>query len=191
MDPHLACQDINLWGSGLADSAGTFTIAGWPPSGSKEQDYPASGSSTWSYNQSQGGSQAIAVISVQTLINTAASNGDTPKNKNGYHFKLNLLQDPQKHKTFWVSCPAPSTTGGSTGGTTGGSTGGTTGGSTGGTTGTTTGSSTPQSSGTSTTTKSSVKAAKKTRRKHHRKHRRHRHARKGVRAVRRLPSFTG
>ena len=39
MDPHLACPDINhtdiaLWGSGLADSSGRFSIEGWAPSGS-------------------------------------------------------------------------------------------------------------------------------------------------------------
>src|SRR5947209_8693273 len=33
MDPHLACQDINLWGNGLSDSSGTYTISGWQPSG--------------------------------------------------------------------------------------------------------------------------------------------------------------
>src|SRR5436305_12591321 len=53
MDPRLACQDINLWGDKLADSSGTFTINGWPPSGGKEVDY----SGTWSYDPSQGGDQ--------------------------------------------------------------------------------------------------------------------------------------
>src|SRR5262249_27246782 len=47
-DPHLACQDINLWGAGLADASGSYAIDGWPPSGSQEQDY----ASSWSYNQS-------------------------------------------------------------------------------------------------------------------------------------------
>ena len=26
-------------------------------------------------------------------------------NGQGYHFKLQLSQEPQKHKTFWVNCP--------------------------------------------------------------------------------------
>jgi hypothetical protein len=103
MDPHLQCTDINLWGSGLADSSGTFTIDGWSPSGRHEQDYSA----TWS---STGGKapQVIAVIDVQKLIKQAAANGDTPAAQ-GYHFKLEFSQDPQKHKTFWVNCPAPTT----------------------------------------------------------------------------------
>ncbi len=106
MDPHLACQDIILWGSGLADSSGTFTIDGWPPTGSMEQDYPASGSATWTYNQSQGGTQMIALISVRQLISDANQHGDIAQAQNGDHFKLILAQDPQKAKTFWVNCNA-------------------------------------------------------------------------------------
>jgi hypothetical protein len=122
MDPHLACADINLWGANLADASGVFTIDGWPPSGRQEQVYPASGSAAWHYS---GGKQArvIAVIPVRTLIANAAAKGDSPAHQ-GYHFKLQLSQDPQKHKTFWVNCPAPSTAGGGTGGGGGGSTGG-------------------------------------------------------------------
>jgi hypothetical protein len=101
MDPHLGCQDINMWGAGLADSPGPFTINGWPPSGSKEIDY----SGNWSYDTTQGGDQVVATISIDTLIATARSNGDSPAH-NGYHFKLDFVQDPQKHKTFWVDCPA-------------------------------------------------------------------------------------
>src|ERR1700745_3527353 len=33
MDPHLACQDINLWGSGLTAASGAFTIDGCAASG--------------------------------------------------------------------------------------------------------------------------------------------------------------
>jgi hypothetical protein len=122
MDPHLACADINLWGANLADASGVFTIDGWPPSGRQEQVYPASGSAAWHYS---GGKQArvIAVIPVRTLIANAAAKGDSPAHQ-GYHFKLQLSQDPQKHKTFWVNCTAPSTAGGGTGGGGGGSTGG-------------------------------------------------------------------
>src|SRR5436305_10774308 len=135
MDPHLACADINLWGANLADASGIFTIDGWPPSGRQEQVYPASGSAAWHYS---GGKQArvIAVIPVRTLIANAAAKGDSPAHQ-GYHFKLQLSQDPHKHKTFWVNCPPPSATrggggrgggGGGGGGTSGGG-GGTTGGS--------------------------------------------------------------
>src|SRR5579884_4044107 len=73
-DPHLACQDINLWGSGLADSSGSYTIDGWPPSGSGEQVY---GPSNWSYDQAAGGSQVLDVISVKQLIDTAIAYGDS------------------------------------------------------------------------------------------------------------------
>jgi hypothetical protein len=100
MDPHLACQNINLWGAKLADSSGSYSIDGWAPSGSQDQDY----SGTWTVN----GAQPLDVINVQTLIANAAANGDTPQNSQGYHFKLQFTQDPQKHKTFWVDCPAPS-----------------------------------------------------------------------------------
>src|SRR5437868_12118003 len=59
-DPHLACTDINIWGAGLADSSGVYTVDGWPPSGSQETDYTGS----WSYDKSKGGTQVVAVISV-------------------------------------------------------------------------------------------------------------------------------
>jgi hypothetical protein len=108
MDPHLQCRDINLWGNGLADSRGVYTVDGWPPSGAMEQDYPTSGSGHWSYNTARGGSQVIDVIRVKTLVEDALRNGDTPQPQQGLHFKLQLSQDPQKHKTFWVDCPAPS-----------------------------------------------------------------------------------
>jgi uncharacterized repeat protein (TIGR01451 family) len=107
MDPHLQCRDINLWGNGLADSRGVYTVDGWPPSGAMEQDYPTSGSGHWSYNTARGGSQVIDVIRVKTLVEDALRNGDTPQPQQGLHFKLQLSQDPQKHKTFWVDCPAP------------------------------------------------------------------------------------
>ena len=112
-DPHLACADINLWGAGLADPSGSYTIDGWPPSGKKKMAY----SSPWIYNTTLGGSQVLNVINVTTLINNAVANGDTPQAQQGYHFKIQFVQDPQKHKTFWVKCPAPGSTpppGGST-----------------------------------------------------------------------------
>jgi hypothetical protein len=74
-----------------------------------EQDYPPSGSASWRYSAGKQ-PQIISVISVRTLIADAVAHGDTPA-RQGYHFKLQLSQDPQKHKTFWVNCPAPSTPG--------------------------------------------------------------------------------
>ena len=105
MDPHLACQDINLWGAGLADGSGVYTIDGWP-------DTKAGPGRTapWSYDSSTGASQVISVIDVTTLISDAIANGDAPVNSQGYHFKLEFSQDPLKHKTFWVSCQAPTPT---------------------------------------------------------------------------------
>lgn len=101
MDPHLACADINLWGDKLAGSGGAYTIDGWSPSGTKQQAY----ASTWTYDKATGGDQITDVISVQTLIANAEANGDAPINKQGFHFKLQFVQNPQKHKTFWVDCP--------------------------------------------------------------------------------------
>jgi hypothetical protein len=49
--------------------------------------------------------QIISVISVRDLINHAIGNGDMPQKNQGFHFKLRLSQDPQKHQVFWVNCP--------------------------------------------------------------------------------------
>lgn len=191
MDPHLACTDINLWGNGLADSSGAYTIDGWPPSGSQEVDY----SSSWSYNTSQGGDQVVSVINVQQLIANAAANGDTPAAQ-GYHFKLDFSQDPQKHKTFWINCPAPSSPSQSSPSQNSTSQSSSTQNST-----TTTSTSTPSTTS-STTPQASVKAAhlrRKRHRRHHKKHhgllkprRRHRAPRRSVKAVSvAAPEFTG
>jgi uncharacterized repeat protein (TIGR01451 family) len=109
MDPHLACKDINLWGDKMADASGTYTVDGWPPSGQKAQAYPRSGLGRWSYDAKRGGAQVMDVIDVGKLIAKAVANGDAPQNRQGFHFKLQLSQDPQKHKTFWVDCPEPKT----------------------------------------------------------------------------------
>jgi hypothetical protein len=108
MDPHLACGNINLWGNGLADPTGTFTIDGWPPSGSQEQVY----ADVWKYNVGTAGDQVVHVIDVGLLLHNAIAAGDAPINGQGFHFKLQYSLDPQKHKTFWVNCPttpAPAT----------------------------------------------------------------------------------
>jgi hypothetical protein len=200
MDPHLACQDINLWGDKLADSSGSYTIDGWEPSGSQEVDY----SSSWSYNTSQGGDQVISVINVQQLIATAQANGDTPAAQ-GYHFKLDFSQDPQKHKTFWVDCPAPTSSSTSTSSPTSSTapSGSTTASSTT-PTPSSTSSTAPSSTSTASSPTGSVKSAHiKKHRKHkkHKKHtkahlvrphRRHHAARRSVKAVSvAAPEFTG
>lgn len=123
MDPHLACENINLWGVNLADATGIYTVDGWAPSGSGSGDYGHPGykqdqawpgtkanpsTATWTYSLTSGGDQVLSVINVQTLIAHAIANGDLPVNGQGFHFKLQFVQDPQKHKTFWVNCPGPS-----------------------------------------------------------------------------------
>jgi hypothetical protein len=102
-NPHLPCADINLWGAKMADSGDRYTIDGWNPTGEKERAY----SHSWSYDKSEGGSQVLDVIDVETLIANAVANGDTPHPQQGYHFKIQFVQDPQKHKVFWVECAPP------------------------------------------------------------------------------------
>jgi len=115
-DPHLACQDINLWGDKLANSSGTYIIDGWSPSGSGagDQAWPGTaaspGNASWSYNTGTGGNQVISVISVSQLIANAVANGDSAAAQ-AFHFKLDLLnagEDLTLHKTFWVDCGLPS-----------------------------------------------------------------------------------
>src|SRR5229473_2305871 len=105
-DPHLPCADLNLWGAKLADTAGTFTIDSWPPSGRQQQVYPsATTSATWQSTASRA-PQIIAVIPTQTLIANAVAAGAHATHQ-GFHFKVQLRQDPQKHKTFWLRCAQP------------------------------------------------------------------------------------
>ncbi|MHB8332339.1 MAG: hypothetical protein ACYDEA_09125, partial [Candidatus Dormibacteria bacterium] len=132
MDPHLGCPlYIILWGSGLADSSGIYTVDGWSPSGSGTGDYghprykqdqawPQTqanpSTAAWTYNTSAGGTQEISYIPIltSTLVANALANHDQAVNGEGLHFKLQFVQDPQKHKTFWVNCPGltpPTTTG--------------------------------------------------------------------------------
>jgi hypothetical protein len=104
MDAHLACSDIAIYGSKMADSTGSWTVYGWPPSGSQQPDLTG----TWSYDQAAGGDQQIGTISISDLIAGAQAAGDEPHNGQGYHFKLQVSQDPQKTKTFWVNCSSSS-----------------------------------------------------------------------------------
>lgn len=113
-DPHLPCADIQLWGNGLAHSTGPFTIFSKDPSDQDfnpktdiDQDWPTSGTGTWTYNQTTGGNQKIApVIVVATLIANAVANGDVAQPEQGFHFKIDFDQDPNLSKTFWVACNA-------------------------------------------------------------------------------------
>jgi hypothetical protein len=108
MNPHLPCANINVWGAGMADASGPYKIYGWSPSsGSKGLAY----SSNWAYDGNAGGTQLMDVIDVQQLIANAVANGDAPVNGQGFHFKVNLTQDPQKHKVFWVNCTPQGTEG--------------------------------------------------------------------------------
>jgi hypothetical protein len=120
MDPHLQCADINLWGNGLEDPSGTFMIDGWHPSGAGTGDFGKPGynpnqawpndqahAGTAAWNYSGTGNKIIAVVNVHQLIANAKADGDAPINKQGFHFKLQFSQDPQKHKTFWVNCVDP------------------------------------------------------------------------------------
>jgi len=115
MDPHLPCADIDVWGSGLADSTGTFTLVAQPPSGTGQQAYPKSGAAAWNYKgsgQHPAPSEVIAHIDINVLMDDAQAAGMTAQAQQGYHFKLDLSQDPQKHKVFWVDCAAPGGGGG-------------------------------------------------------------------------------
>ena len=103
-DPHLMCADINLWGNGLADASGTSIIDSWAPSGSGPTAY---GPALWTYNRTTAGDQVLAVIPISSLLAGSVANGDIPQAQQGLHFKLQLVEDPQKHKTFWVNCLSP------------------------------------------------------------------------------------
>jgi hypothetical protein len=106
MDPHLACAPINLWGAGLADPSGVYAIDSWPPSGNQAPVTPDFSSRSWTYNTGSGGTQLLDTFSAQLLVNEAVAHGAVAQPQQGFHFKLDFTQDPQKHKTFWVNCQA-------------------------------------------------------------------------------------
>jgi hypothetical protein len=67
----------------------------------------------WTYNKAlqgntDGGRQVMDVIDVGALVHNAIAAGGDPHDIQGFHFKLQFVQAPQKHKTFWVNCNAPS-----------------------------------------------------------------------------------
>lgn len=142
MDPHLPCRNINIFGARLADMGGLYQVDSIPPS-QPRGEHTVVYRSHWKYNTPKTDSEIISVIDVHLLIANARAAGAAPINRQGYHFKLDVTQDPQKHKTFWVDCPASVGTGathtGGTGGTGGTHTGGTGGGNGGGVLGISTG----------------------------------------------------
>lgn len=179
MDPHLPCANINLWGDKMADAGGGYLIDGWSPSGEKELAY----SSQWAYDGGAGGDQVMDVINVQTLIANAVANGDAPVNKQGFHFKIALSQDPKKFKTFWVKCSVPAPPGSpGTPGTPGG-------GSEPPATATPPAVDTPQKQVLGVRTTGGKKATHRKARKHHKRVHHRKHHR--VVAHKQLPAFTG
>lgn len=88
-DPHI-CGAVDLYGNGLEEGSGTFTIYAWPPTGSK--DVAASG--TWTYDQTAGDNQVIA----------------GPIDLDPGHYKLTADQTGTKNKVFWVTCAAATPT---------------------------------------------------------------------------------
>src|SRR5438552_2973026 len=88
---HAECQ-VYGWGNAVAPSSGTYTVDGWPPSGTgkKDQAWPgtAKSPSTQSWSYSGRGSTVVSVIDVDTLLAHAMDNGDTAQAQEGFHFKL-------------------------------------------------------------------------------------------------------
>jgi hypothetical protein len=108
-DPHLTCADVELLTDRLARDHGTFTVDGQPPSGSSTQDYPATGAAPWQYPPGRSGTQVVATIPMRTLIDNARRNGDAPDSALGYHFRVGLVEDQSRHRTFWVACDVTDT----------------------------------------------------------------------------------
>lgn len=121
-DVHFSCsaRQLWIWGMKLAGSTGPVAIQGWPPSGGGSSDIDWT--STWHYGTAQGGQQVIAIVDVATLLAGAQANGDSAQAQQGLHFKIDL-EDPRtgasmgddKHKTFWIMCPPPTSTASPTG----------------------------------------------------------------------------
>ena len=114
--PHLPCADIELMGSKMRDASGQYAIDLLAPStpdggnGVGPQVYLSPAQlAQWHYDQAAGAAdrQVMDVINVATLIQNAVAAGAEQHPIQGYHFKLQLVQAPQKHKTFWVHCNPP------------------------------------------------------------------------------------
>lgn len=106
--PHFEnCDDINLWGNGMTEASGEYTIDSIPPTsdGGFDQVYPTdSTSEPWTYDTAAGGNQVMSVVDTEILVANAISAGAVAHEQQGYHFKLQYQQNPQKHKVFWVKC---------------------------------------------------------------------------------------
>jgi hypothetical protein len=108
--PHLPCADIELVGIDMRDASGQYSIDSFPPTGNQNQVYlDANNNAQWKYDKAKGGEQVMDVINVQKLVANAIAAGAETHPIQGYHFKLQFVQAPQKHKTFWVHCNAPTT----------------------------------------------------------------------------------
>ena len=106
-EPHLSCSTIYIWADKNADSSGDYTIDSIPASGHGGQVW----SGSWNYTGS--GNKVISSVDAQALVDEAVSSDNATKQaQQGFHFKLNIFQDPIKHKNFWVNCD-PSTPEGS------------------------------------------------------------------------------
>jgi hypothetical protein len=128
-NPHLPCANIEVMGKDMADGSSNYSIDYWPPTGDKGGVYGknSNGSSAltmvppmtnsgvvghngaWVYSAAKGGYQVMDIIDVGVLVANAQAINPDPHDIQGYHFKLQYTQDPQKHKTFWVKCPTPTT----------------------------------------------------------------------------------
>ncbi|MFN2464448.1 MAG: hypothetical protein ABR573_11185 [Candidatus Dormibacteria bacterium] len=135
-NPHLPCANIEVMGKDMGDATGSYSIDYWPPTGNKggvygknsdgssalslptmiNGDADVSNNGRWAYNNSptllskmgkKGGYQVMDIIDVSALVHNAQLINPDPHDIQGYHFKLQFSQDPQKHKTFWVKCAAP------------------------------------------------------------------------------------
>jgi hypothetical protein len=132
-NPHLPCANIELMGKDMGDSSGPYSIDYWPPTGNKggvygknsdgssalslpamvNGDADVTNNGTWTYSAppttiskqgKTGGYQVMDIIDVSALVHNAQLINPDPHDIQGYHFKLQYTQDPQKHKTFWVKC---------------------------------------------------------------------------------------
>ena len=123
--PHLPCANIEVMGKGMGDASGPYSIDVWPPTGDAAPVYgkDANGTSvlsgqmtagdvghngTWTFDAAKHQYQVMDIVDVDALVHNADLAGAHEHPIQGYHFKLQFAQDPQKHKTFWVDCPSPS-----------------------------------------------------------------------------------
>ena len=85
---HLPCGSVDIWADQLDSQSGTWILYHLPPP-SPTQTYVSQG--TYSYTGE--GSEVIATIPASDFAKS-----------NGPHFKIEVDNDNQKSKTFWVDC---------------------------------------------------------------------------------------